>query len=211
MMSGDNPLSTYRQSVDIKMPAPSTAKSTPSPDVSRKPSMQQSPRYSKITCSSETDLLHQKEPYRRATLPNSTYKHRNVSQSSIDSAHSESPMSRREYGSSVSQMPTPASMRSQSSSSISPKSRPNLDYLSLSGAGTPVSSQPQYHVHLRASSTHNYRYIHPTFRRNSLPHQHLPHPRIKSHPSHLQNGSPFYLPSTVVIQISTTQYMAAPQ
>jgi hypothetical protein len=156
MMSGDNQSSIYRQSTDTKMPAPSTAKSTPPPDVSRKQSVQQSSRYSKIACSSETDLLqHQKEPYRRATLPNSTYKHRNMSQSSLDSVHSESAMSRRDYGSSVSQMPTPASMRSQSSSSISPKSRPNLDYLSLSAAGTPVSSQPQYHVPLRTSSSHN--------------------------------------------------------
>lgn len=156
MMSAENPSSTHRQSTDSKMSAPSTTKSTPSPDISRKHSVQQSSRYSTVTCSSETDLLQQqKEPYLRATLPNSTYKHRNMSQSSLDSVHSESLMSRREYGSSVSQMPTPASMRSQSSSSISPKSRPNLDYLSLSGAGTPVSSQPQYHVPLRSSSSHN--------------------------------------------------------
>jgi hypothetical protein len=155
MMSGDNSSNIYRQSTDNKIPAASTMNSTPASDASRKQSVQQSSRFSNITCSSETDLSQQqKEPYRRATLPNSTYKHRNVSQSSIDSVHSESPMSRREYGSSVSQVPTPASMRSQSTSSISPKSRPNLDYLSLSGAGTPVSSQSQYHVPLRTSSTH---------------------------------------------------------
>jgi len=156
MISGDSPSSVYRQSTDIKMAAPITTQSTPPPDISRKLPVQQSSRYSKIACSSETDLLqHQKESFRRATLPNSTYKQRNVSQSSLDSFHSESPMSRREYGSSVSQMPTPASMRSQSASSISPKSKPNLDYLSLSGAGTPVPSQTHYHVPLRTSSSHN--------------------------------------------------------
>jgi hypothetical protein len=156
MISSDSPSNIYRQSTDAKMPAPSATNSTPSPDVSRKQPVQQSSRYSKIACSSESDLLqHQKEPYRRATLSNSTYKHRNISQSSLDSIHSESPMPRREYGSSVSQMPTPASMRSQSTSSISPKSRPNLDYLPLSGAGTPVSSQTHYHVPLRTSSSHN--------------------------------------------------------
>lgn len=156
MISGDSPSNVYRQSTDTKMPTLTTTASTPSPDVPRKQPVQQSSRYSKIACSSETDLLqHQKEPFRRGTLPTSTYKHRNISQSSLDSVHSESPMSRREYGSSVSQMPTPASMRSQSSSSISPKSRPNLDYLSLSNAGTPVSSQTHYQVPLRTSSSHN--------------------------------------------------------
>jgi hypothetical protein len=155
MISGDSPSNVYRQSTDTKIHASATIKSPPSPDISRKLPVQQSSRYSKIACSSETDLLqHQKEPSRRATLPYSTYKHRNISQSSLDSFHSDSPISRREYGSSVSQMPTPASMRSQSSSCISPKSKPNLDYLSLSGTGTPVSSQTHYHVPLRTSSSH---------------------------------------------------------
>src|SRR5271156_1564753 len=74
MISGDSPSNVYRQSIDTKMPAPATTQTTASPDISRKQVVQQPSRYSKIACSSETDLLqHQNEPFRRATLQHSTY------------------------------------------------------------------------------------------------------------------------------------------
>ncbi len=56
---------------------------------------------------------------------------------SIDSARSESPMSRREYRSSSSQLPNMLVQRPV----IKNEKVPNLDYLSLSN--TPVQSQPQ--------------------------------------------------------------------
>lgn len=153
MIPGESPSNVYSHSPDNKMQAPSQTKPISSPSISRKQSIQQSPLYYKMNCS-DTELLQpQKDRTRRGTLPNSTYKHSNISQSSIDSSSSESPMSRREYKPSVSQIPTPMSVRSQGSSITSPKSRPNLDYLSLSDS--PAPSQTHFHVPLRTSSSHN--------------------------------------------------------
>jgi len=117
------------------MHAPTSSKSTPSPSVSRKQLQPQIYRHSSM---SESDLLSQQEKLRRATLPNIAMQQQGVPQygrTSMDSARSESPSTRREYRGSGSQLPTMVQPR------VKDPKPPNLDYLSLNN--TPVSSQPQ--------------------------------------------------------------------
>ncbi|KUJ18402.1 fungal-specific transcription factor domain-containing protein [Mollisia scopiformis] len=128
------------------MPAPTSAKSTPSPSVPRQQIRPQIYRHGSATMS-ESDLLAQQEKLRRATLPNLNMHrqdHLPHGRNSIDSARSESPMSRREYRNSSSQLPNALIPRPV----IKSERVPNLDYLSLNN--TPVASQPQSPVINRA-------------------------------------------------------------
>jgi hypothetical protein len=121
------------------MAAPTSTKSTPSPSVTRQQIRPQIYRHGSATMS-EGDLLAQQEKLRRATLPNlNMHRHDRMphARTSIDTARSESPMSRREYRTSSSQLPTVLIPRPV----IKSEKVPNLDYLSLNN--TPVASQPQ--------------------------------------------------------------------
>lgn len=120
------------------MPAPTSTKSTPSPSATRKQLQPQLYRHASATMS-ESDLLSQQEKLRRATLPSIAMHSPEIRQygrTSMDSARSESPVCKREYRSSASQLPT--MLKPQVNKAPKP---PNLDYLSLSN--TPLSSQPQ--------------------------------------------------------------------
>lgn len=168
MITFDSPQNATRRSFDSNMSAPSTNSSTSSYGPPRQP-LQQSPLYSPITCSSDTEILQkQTDRFRRATFSEQIYSHSNMNRSSIDSVRSESPKSRRQYGSSISQVPTNTTSNNRMSFSSSPVSRPNLDYLPLdnnSGA-----SQPRYPVPVRTSSHHKKPSIHtPNFPQNSIP------------------------------------------
>jgi len=93
---------------------------------------------------SETDLLSQQEKLRRATVPSIVQRqdYNPHGRTSIDSARSESPMSKRDFRSPVQQLPTMLKPRM-----VKNEKPPNLDYLSLSN--TPVQSQPQSPVQSR--------------------------------------------------------------
>lgn len=122
---------------DNNMLAPTSSKSTPSPSVPRKQLKPQLYRHGSATMS-ESDLLSQQEKLRRATMPNIALQRQDShhhGRTSMDSARSESPMSKREYRGSAPQLPTMLKPRSNTSSKP-----PNLDYLSLSN--TPIASQP---------------------------------------------------------------------
>merc|ERR1712093_215359 len=100
---------------------------------------------------SENDLLTQQEKLRRATVPNISMRqeYNPHGRSSLDSARSESPMSKREYRHSAPHVPTTLKPRL-----LKNEKPPNLDYLSLSN--TPVASQPQSPVQSRSQpSSHN--------------------------------------------------------
>jgi hypothetical protein len=141
-------LDTQTKTSSVRSPnstvAPKSAKSTPSPSISRQQLRPQLYRHSSASMS-ENDLLSQQEKLRRATIP-SIAMHRQEyiphSRPSTDATRSESPMSKREYQASASQLPT--TLKSRPIKSDKP---PNLDYLSLSN--TPVPSQPQSPVQSR--------------------------------------------------------------
>jgi len=100
---------------------------------------------------SENDLLTQQEKLRRATVPNISMRqeYNPHGRSSLDSARSESPMSKREYRHSAPHVPTTLKPRL-----LKNEKPPNLDYLSLSN--TPVASQPQSPVQSRSQPpSHN--------------------------------------------------------
>ena len=133
-----HPKAVKGRTSDGKMLAPTSSKSTPSPSVPRK---QLKPQLYRHGCAamSEGDLLSQQEKLRRATMPNIALQlqdNHHRGRSSLESVRSDSPMSRREYRSSVPQLPTMLKPRSNTSSKP-----PNLDYLSLTNS--PAASQPQ--------------------------------------------------------------------
>ncbi|TGO68484.1 hypothetical protein BOTNAR_0024g00350 [Botryotinia narcissicola] len=114
--------------------APKISKPTPSTSVFPRKNNQQHP-YTHISASmSENDILAQQEKIRRATLPN-LYNHTSQNQasarSSYDGTRTDSPMTKRENRSSLSQLVKP-----RYNTNTKP---PNLDYLSLSN--TPITSQ----------------------------------------------------------------------
>lgn len=117
------------------MSAPKSSKSTPSSGVvPRKNNRQQHP-YTHISVSmSENDILAQQEKLRRSTLPN-IYHHASQIQasarSSYDETNSDSPITKRQNRSSLSQLSKPRYNTNAKA--------PNLDYLSLSN--TPITSQ----------------------------------------------------------------------
>ncbi len=127
---------------NMNTPAPTSAKSMPSPQV---PRQQLHPQlYARKTPPmTESDLLNQQEKLRRATLPNIAIPqqvHPHHGRTSMDSTRSESPMgpmTRREARSSNPQLPT---MLKPRTTLIKHEKAPNLDYLSLSN--TPAPSQP---------------------------------------------------------------------
>lgn len=124
--------------------ATTNAKTMPSPSNPRKQLQPQLYRHNSASMS-ESDLLSQQEKLRRATLPNLTVQAKDMrlyGRTSIDSARSESPMSRRDHRSSAPQPPT--SVKPRTSMSLNP---PNLDYLSLTN--TPATSQPQSPIQSR--------------------------------------------------------------
>lgn len=128
------------------MAAPKSTKSTPSPSVAKQQIRPQVYRHGSATMS-ETDLLSQQEKLRRATLPNvgmgrsdQYYPH---GRTSTDSTRSESPMSKRDYRGSATQIPTMMKPRV-----LKNEKPPNLDYLSLNN--TPNPSQPQSPVQSRS-------------------------------------------------------------
>ena len=135
------PKVTKNRTSDNNMLAPTRAKTTPSPSVPRKQLKPQLYRQPSATMS-ESDLLSQQEKLRRATMPNFALQRQDShhhSRTSMDSARSQSPMSKREYRGSAPQLPT--MLKPRPNSSVKP---PNLDYLSLSNTpNTPVPSQPQ--------------------------------------------------------------------
>jgi hypothetical protein len=135
---------------DSNMLAPTSSKSTPSPSVPRKQLKPQLYRHGNVTMS-ETNLLSQQEKLRRATMPNIALQrhdsHRH-GRTSMDTARSESPMSKREYRGSAPQLPTMLKPRSNTNSKP-----PNLDYLSLNT--TPVSSEPQSPIQSRHQQAQN--------------------------------------------------------
>jgi len=134
------------------MAAPTSAKSTPSPSVARQQIRPQIYRHGSATMS-ETDLLSQQEKLRRATVPNITQRQEGNTRgrTSTDPTRSESPMSKRNFRTSASQLPTVLKPRP-----VKSEKPPNLDYLSLSN--TPVQSQPQSPIQARTQhSIHNSR------------------------------------------------------
>jgi len=123
-----------------------SSKSTSSPSVSRK---QIQPQLYRHVSMSESDLLSQQEKLRRATLPNIALQHPGIPQygrPSMDANRCESPMMKREYRGSGSQLPSMVKTHVNKD----PKP-PNLDYLSLNN--TPVSSEPQSPVQTRPRQT----------------------------------------------------------
>ncbi|TGO29128.1 hypothetical protein BPAE_0018g00130 [Botrytis paeoniae] len=117
------------------MSAPKISKPTPSSSIVPRKNNQQQHPYTHISASmSENDILAQQEKLRRATLPN-LYNHTSQNQtsarSSYDGTTTDSPMTKRENRSSLSQLSKPRY-------NTNPKP-PNLDYLSLSS--TPITSQ----------------------------------------------------------------------
>jgi hypothetical protein len=133
------------------MAAPKSSKSTPSPLVSRQQLRPQLYRHSSASMS-ENDLLSQQEKLRRATIPNIAMHRQDYiphSRPTTDATRSVSPMSKREYQASTSQLPT--ILKSRPVKSDKP---PNLDYLSLSN--TPVPSLPTSPVQSRVQQpSHN--------------------------------------------------------
>lgn len=125
------------------MAAPASSKSTPSPSVARQQIPSQIYRHGSATMS-ETDLLSQQEKLRRATVPHIVQRQEYVPhrRTSAESSRSESPMSKRDFRASASQLPTMLRPRS-----VKHKQPPNLDYLSLSN--TPAPSQPQSPIQTR--------------------------------------------------------------
>jgi hypothetical protein len=128
-----------QRALEHSMGAPISSKAAPLPSMSRKEALQQASRYPL----SDVELLQQQqERLRRSTMPNISMhgigRHSNNSHSSLESIQSDSPMSRREYRSSSSSQLPPSHIPKRHSSSQ--KSKPNLDYLSLSN--TAANSQP---------------------------------------------------------------------
>ncbi|KAF8858953.1 hypothetical protein BDZ45DRAFT_385030 [Acephala macrosclerotiorum] len=147
------------------MPAPTSSKSTPSPSVPRQQIRPQVYRHGSATMS-ETDLLSQQEKLRRATVPNLSIHRQEIphGRTSIDSTRSESPMSRREYRHSSSQLPQPSLLPQRPI--VKSEKVPNLDYLSLSN--TPVQSQPQSPMQQRSQHSHQSANT-PVFQNNGYP------------------------------------------
>lgn len=131
------------------MGAPTSSKSTPSPHVAKQQIRPQIYRHGSASMS-ENDLLSQQEKLRRATLPNINPRQEYMphGRSSMDSTRSESPMSKRDYRNSSSQLPAMLKPRL-----VKNEKPPNLDYLSLSN--TPVASQPQSPVQSRPQPSQN--------------------------------------------------------
>jgi hypothetical protein len=132
-------LSPPVQSSGSSMAAPKTAKSIPSPTVSKPQIRSQVMRHTSASIS-ETDLLSQQEKLRRATLPNFNMQRPDHysprARSSIDSIRSDSSLSKRDYR--VPQFPT--NLKPRPNPVVKSEKPPNLDYLSLSN--TPASSHP---------------------------------------------------------------------
>lgn len=128
-----------RRASDNTMPAPHKSKLIQSPSVSREESFQHAQRY-------QVDLdamqAHQ-ERLRRATLPSlpppTFTRHSNSSQTSLESATSESHVSASRYATPAAPARSLSDLSKRQNSTL--KYRPNLDYLSLSN--TPSSSRPQ--------------------------------------------------------------------
>lgn len=144
MAVADSQLKSPTVRISNAMGAPLTAKSTPSPSMTRQQIRPQIYRHGSATMS-ENDLLSQQEKLRRATLPNINMRQEYIPQgrTSNESTRSEPPAHRREYRSSAPQLPTMLKPRP-----IKSEKPPNLDYLSLSN--TPVTSQPQSPIQSRA-------------------------------------------------------------
>ncbi|KAG4429254.1 hypothetical protein IFR05_015261 [Cadophora sp. M221] len=126
------------------MKAPKSSKSTPSPAAPKQEIRPQIYRHGSASMS-ESDLLAQQEKLRRATVPNINMRQEYIphGRSSLDSARSESPMSKRNHRNSSSHITTMLKPRL-----IKNEKPPNLDYLSLSN--TPVASQPQSPIQSRS-------------------------------------------------------------
>lgn len=148
------PTLTYRHSSDYNVSASSTRKPTSSPS-SHKQILQASSKVSSTAGASETDLLHQ-EKLRRATLPNLAMQSTNRSSNPLHSSSDSPRRSHELHRSSPSSTNAPIISKHRTSSDKA-RSRPNLDYLSLSN--TPTTSAPQSSAQARQqySQTPNYR------------------------------------------------------
>lgn len=165
MIRVETPSPILSQHSMTSMGAPQSTQSTPSPSTTRQQLRPQTYRQHSASIS-DSDLLSQQEKLRRATVPHiPLYRHDYTQhgRTSLDTTRSESPMSRREYNSATSTIPTVLSRRSTDNDKP-----PNLDYLSLSN--TPVPSQPQSPVQSRKqppmqTQNHNSSYLNSLYHR----------------------------------------------
>jgi hypothetical protein len=147
MMPIDSHPESYHRRVSDGPATASSAKPTASPGIAEKELFPQSSRYLSVS-SGEKDLSLQQNRYHTmlpAIAMHGVGKHSNRSQGSIDSVRSESPMPRRDYRNSISQV---SASSTKSSFNSSPKPRPNLDYLPLNNS--PAASQSASLNHSRS-------------------------------------------------------------
>jgi hypothetical protein len=154
MMPIDSRPESYHYRVSDGLAATTSAKSSASPGNAGKELFPQSSRYPSVS-GGEKDLSLQQS--RHTMVPtiamHGVGKQSHRSQSSLDSIRSESPMPRRDYRNSTSQL---SASSTKSSFNSSPKPRPNLDYLPLSESLAASQSASLNHSRsLHSVSSHN--------------------------------------------------------
>lgn len=180
MIMPEGPQNVFCRSTDSSTPGFTTYPTVPTYGAPKQPVRQSS--YSGMACVSETNLLQQqKDRVRHAAVSEQTSRQSTLSRSSRESIKPESPKSRRDNGSVVSQLPTPTSATSRMSFASHSESKPNLDYLPLDNNG--VAPQPRFRVPLRTTSSHRKSPTHtPNFTQDCNPKKRTPasHNRVSS-------------------------------